>query len=44
MVYLGSSKLSVAVLGNLGFATALATYKLLTLVGGPAARPCVPLN
>eukprot|EP00887_Chlorella_sp_A99_P001286 scaffold14.g1286.t1 len=32
MVYLSSSKLSVAVLGNLGFAAALATYKLLTRV------------
>lgn len=32
MVYLAGSKLSVAVLGNLGFAVALSLYKLITLV------------
>lgn len=32
MVYLSSSKFSLAVLGNLGFALALATYKLLLRV------------
>lgn len=30
LVYLSNSKLSVAILGNLGFALALSTYKLLT--------------
>lgn len=34
MVYLSSSKFSLAVLGNLGFATALATYKVLLRVRG----------
>ncbi len=32
MVYLSSSKISLAVLGNMGFALALATYKLLLRV------------
>lgn len=32
MVYLSSSKFSLAVLGNLGFALALATYKLILRV------------
>lgn len=32
MVYLSSSKISLAVMGNMGFALALATYKLLLRV------------
>jgi len=32
MVYLSSSKFSLAVLGNMGFALALATYKVLLRV------------
>lgn len=32
MVYLSSSKFSIAVLGNLGFALALSVYKVITLV------------
>ena len=42
MVYLSSSKFSLAVLGNMGFAVALASYKLLLRVRGgrpPPARP-----
>lgn len=34
MTYLASSKLSLAVLGNLGFACTLCTYKLITKVPG----------
>ena len=32
MVYLSSSRLSVAILGNLGFALAFGAYKITTLV------------
>ena len=38
MVYLSSSKFSLAVLGNMGFAVALATYKLLLRVRSAARR------
>lgn len=40
MVYLSSSKFSIAVLGNLGFAFALSVYKIITWVRFPCpARP-----
>lgn len=43
MVYLSSSKFSLAVLGNLGFALALATYKLVLRASRPPPLPaCLP--
>ena len=39
MVYLSSSKFSLAVLGNLGFALALATYKIVLRASPPLAAP-----
>jgi E3 ubiquitin-protein ligase synoviolin len=43
MVYLSNSKLSVAVLGNLGFAVALGMYRFLTWVRPPLPfRPAPP--
>ena len=38
MVYLSSSKFSIAVLGNLGFALALSVYKVITTVRAPRRR------
>lgn len=44
MVYLSSSKFSLAVLGNLGFAMALATYKIVLRASRPPPLPaCLPL-
>ena len=45
MVYLSSSKISLAVLGNMGFALALTTYKVLLRVRRlqPSLRP-TPLS
>lgn len=39
MLYLSSSKFSVAILGNLGFALALSMYKVITTVRGVCGAP-----
>ena len=41
VVYLASSKFSIAVLGNLGFALALTTYKIITTVRPAPFAACV---
>lgn len=40
MFYLSTSKIAIAVLGNLAFALALAVYNLTTKVGGACSAPC----